>query len=60
MTKKYEQTDKLQVCFTRMQAEFLTKQKKLTGDTKADVVRHAVQDYMIQKADEQLIKLKEE
>ena len=47
MNKKYEQKDKLQICFTRIQAEFLTKQKKLTGDTKADIVRHAVQELMI-------------
>lgn len=54
INKKYEQTDKLQVCFTRIHAEFLTKENQRTGDTKADIVRHAVQEYMIKKIDEQL------
>lgn len=54
MTKRYEQTDKLQVCFTKIQADFLTKEKELTGDTKSDIVRRAVQNLMIEKLSERL------
>lgn len=54
MNRIYNQKDKMQICFTQLQAQFIEKQSLDEMITKSDVVRHAVQDYMIKKAEEKL------
>ena len=43
--RPFKNKDKLQVCFTRNQAQLLEKEKEVTGNTKASIVRRAVENY---------------